>query len=59
MKVLISCTKNPKNFIEVLDEFELFIDKKVIFDERKISDGLPSAAAVYHIAVRRVGQEIW
>jgi hypothetical protein len=39
MKVLISCTENPKNFIEVLDEFEdeleLFIDKKVIFDEKK------------------------
>jgi hypothetical protein len=37
MKVLISCTKNPKKFIEVLDELELFIDKKVIFDEKKIS----------------------
>jgi hypothetical protein len=33
MKVLISCTENPKIFIEVLDELELFIDKKVIFDE--------------------------
>jgi hypothetical protein len=36
MKVLISCTENPKIFIEVLDELELFIDKKVIFDEKKI-----------------------
>jgi hypothetical protein len=26
-----------KFFIEVLDELELFIDKKVIFDEKKIS----------------------
>jgi glutaredoxin-related protein len=30
MKVLISCTENLKFFIEVLDELELFIDKKVI-----------------------------
>jgi hypothetical protein len=44
MKVLISCTENPNFFIEVLDELELFIDKKVIFDEKKISVGLPSAA---------------
>jgi hypothetical protein len=43
MKVLISCTENPKNFIEVLDELELFIDKKVVFDEKKISVGPPSA----------------
>jgi hypothetical protein len=35
MKVLISCTENPNLFIEVLDELELFIDKKVIFDEKK------------------------
>jgi hypothetical protein len=42
MKILISGTENPKNFIEVLDELELFIDKKVIFDEKKISVGLPS-----------------
>jgi hypothetical protein len=38
MKVLILCTENPKKFIEVLDELELFIDKKdkkVIFDEKK------------------------
>jgi hypothetical protein len=35
MKALISCTENPKNFIEVLDELELFIDKKGIFDEKK------------------------
>jgi hypothetical protein len=33
MKVLISCMKNPKKFIEALDKLELFIDKKVIFDE--------------------------
>jgi hypothetical protein len=43
MKVLISCTENPKIFIEVLDELELFIDKKVIFNEKKISVGQPSA----------------
>jgi hypothetical protein len=43
MKVLISCTENPIFFIEVLDELELFIDKKVIFDDKKISVGLPSA----------------
>jgi hypothetical protein len=36
MKVLISGTENPIFFIEVLDEFELFIDKKVILDEKKI-----------------------
>jgi hypothetical protein len=35
MKVLISCTEKPKNFIEVLDELELFIDKKGFFDEEK------------------------
>jgi hypothetical protein len=29
--------KFPKKFIEVLDELELFIDKKVIFDEKKIA----------------------
>jgi hypothetical protein len=33
MKVLILCTENTKKFIEVLDELELFIEKKVIFDE--------------------------
>jgi hypothetical protein len=43
MKVLISCTENPKIFIEVLDELELFIDKKVIFDEKNFSVGPPSA----------------
>jgi hypothetical protein len=32
MKVLISCTENPKILIEVLDELEHFIDKKVIFE---------------------------
>jgi hypothetical protein len=37
MKVLISCTENPKIFIEVLDELEIFIYKKAIFDEKKIS----------------------
>jgi hypothetical protein len=35
MKELISCTEKPIFFIEVLDEVELFIDKKVIFDEKK------------------------
>jgi hypothetical protein len=45
MKVLISCTENPKNFAEVLDKLELFIDKKVIFDEKKISVGPPAAAS--------------
>jgi hypothetical protein len=39
MKVLISFTEKPNIFIEVLDELELFIDKKVIFDEKKISVG--------------------
>jgi hypothetical protein len=39
MKVLILCTEKPIFFIEVLDELELFIDKKVIFDEKKISVG--------------------
>jgi hypothetical protein len=39
MKVLISCTKKPNIFVEVLDELELFIDKKVIFDEKIISVG--------------------
>jgi hypothetical protein len=44
MKVLISCTENPNFFIEVLDELELFIDKKVIFDKKKFpSVRLPSA----------------
>jgi hypothetical protein len=43
MKVMISCTENPKNFIEVLDELELFIDKKVTLDEKIISVGPPSA----------------
>jgi hypothetical protein len=41
MKVLISCTEKPKIFIEALDELELFINKKVIFDEKKISVGPP------------------
>jgi hypothetical protein len=36
MKVLISCTEKPNFFIEVLDELELFTDKKVIFYEKKI-----------------------
>jgi hypothetical protein len=45
MKVLISCTEKPKFFIEVLDELELFIDKEVIFDEKKFQSvrRLPSA----------------
>jgi hypothetical protein len=43
MKVLISSTENPKKFIEVLDELEHFIDKKVIFDEKNFSVGPPSA----------------
>jgi hypothetical protein len=33
----------PNFFFEVLDELELFIDKKEIFDERKISVGPPPA----------------
>jgi hypothetical protein len=49
MKVLISCTENPKKFIEVLDELELFIDKKVIFDEKKIYVGPASAAVCQQI----------
>jgi hypothetical protein len=43
MNVLISCTENQFFFIDVLDELELFIDKKVIFDEKKISVFPPSA----------------
>jgi hypothetical protein len=39
--VLISCTENPKKFIEVLDDLELFIDEKVIFDEKNFSVGPP------------------
>jgi hypothetical protein len=31
------------NYIEILDELELFIDKKVFFDEKKISVAPPSA----------------
>jgi hypothetical protein len=49
MKVLISCTEKPKIFIELLDELELFIDKKVIFDEKKISVCRLSANFVIHI----------
>jgi hypothetical protein len=41
MKVLISCTEKPIFFIEVLDQLELFIDKKVIFDENFFSVGPP------------------
>jgi hypothetical protein len=41
MKVLVSCTENPNFFIEVLEELRLFIDKKVIFSEKKILIGLP------------------
>jgi hypothetical protein len=37
MKILISCTEKQIFFIEVLDELELFIDKKVIFDEKNVS----------------------
>jgi hypothetical protein len=44
MKVLILCTEKPIFFIEVLDELELFIDKKVIFDEKKNSVGQPSVS---------------
>jgi hypothetical protein len=41
MKVLILCTENPIFFIEVLDELDLLIHKKVIFDEKKIPVGPP------------------
>jgi hypothetical protein len=34
---------NPNIFIEILDELELFIDKKVIFDEKNLSVGSPAA----------------
>jgi hypothetical protein len=54
MKVLISCTENPKKFIEVLDELELFIEKKVILDEKKVSVGPPSAICRPSSAVRRL-----
>jgi hypothetical protein len=51
MKVLIPSTENPKIFIDVLDELELFIDKQVI------SDGFffPS---VRRAAPSAVGQQI-
>jgi hypothetical protein len=49
MKVLISCTENPNFFIEILDDLELFIDKKVIFDEKYISIGPPRRAACQQI----------
>jgi hypothetical protein len=39
------CTENPKNFIEVLDELDFFINKKVIFGEHFVSVALPSAGA--------------
>jgi hypothetical protein len=41
MKVMISYAEKPKIFVEVLDKLELFIDKKVIFDEKKFSVGPP------------------
>jgi hypothetical protein len=41
MKVLVSGTDNPNLLIEVLDELQLFIDKKIIFDGKKMSVGLP------------------
>jgi hypothetical protein len=41
MKVLISYTENPFFLIKILDELEFFIDKKMIFDENKISVGPP------------------
>jgi hypothetical protein len=44
--VLILCTKNPKNFIAVLDKLKLFFDEKVILDERKISVRPPPPSAV-------------
>jgi hypothetical protein len=46
MKVLISCTENPNFFIEFLDELELFIDEKGIFDEKKKSVGPAAPSAV-------------
>jgi hypothetical protein len=39
--IVMNISKNPNFFIEVLDELELFIDKKVIFGEKKISVGPP------------------
>jgi hypothetical protein len=36
--ILILGTENLKRFIEVLDELELLIDKKVIFDEKNFVD---------------------
>jgi hypothetical protein len=41
MKYWFCARKIQIFFIEVLDELELFIDKKVIFDEKKISVGPP------------------
>jgi hypothetical protein len=54
MKILISYTEKPIFFIEALDELELFIDKKVIFDEKKFpsvrrgAPGLPSVSKFYN-----------
>jgi hypothetical protein len=53
MKVLISSTENPNFFIEVLDELDLFIDQKVIFDEKQISVG-PPRAAVFRLSANFV-----
>jgi hypothetical protein len=38
-----------KNLIELLDQLELFIDKKVIFDEKFFSVGPPRLAVCQQI----------
>jgi hypothetical protein len=43
MKVL---HRKFKFFVEVLDELDFFIDKKLIFDEKKVSVGPPTAFVI-------------
>jgi hypothetical protein len=61
MKVLVSCTENSNFFIKVLDELELFIDKKVIFDSvgppppvSKICDPYNSMSSIRAIESRKI-----
>jgi hypothetical protein len=38
INILISCTENQKKIMEVLDELELFVDKKVILAKKNSVD---------------------
>jgi hypothetical protein len=49
------CTENNFFLIEVLDEFRLFIDEKVIFSEKTISVGLPSTVSITSIRTPFIG----